>query len=1072
MGAERGVDAGKSESWSFASSVPWRSSTTTAPPSTLPGGRARAPCSRCSSCTPTRPSASTNSPKRCGATSPPPSAANALQAHVSKLRRAIGDRVSFTGAGYRFDLDGAVVDARTFEALVADGRALGAADDPAARRTCSATRSHCWRGPAFADFADAEFARGRSACGSTRLRVGAIEDRIDYELELGQGADLVGELEALVVEHPLRERLRGQLMRALYRAGRQADALRAYPGRARHARRRTRHRPRPRAAATSRPRSSPRIASLTPRVPRRSRRTPTPVPNIHPPFTPLVGRTAELAAVRAELDGARLVTLVGPGGAGKTRLAVEAAPARLAEHDDGVWMVELAGVLDPDSHHDRHRGDAAHPRRAALRRGRGVSARSGRRVPRREGHAARARQLRARRDRRRAPRRAVARAGVPDSASSRPAARDSASPGERLWPVPPLPVDDAIELFSQRAAGLRRRRRHRRGTRHACATSASGSTGSRSRSSSRRRAHARSPVGEISQAARPAVPAPHRREPHRAPPPTDAARRRRLELRPAVRRRATRLRTALGVRGRVHARRRGSRVRRRRPARRRHRRPRRPASSTSRSCKPSDGRDGALHDVADARAVRPRAARGASRSRDGSLAPRRVLRRARRPRQRRVLRHTPACVARERRARPATTSAPRSIGRSSTTGPTWRCGSRAAWAGSGGCRAAPTRAIASSSARAAARATSTRSCGPEPSCGSPIWAAWDRVALDFERLVAEAIRHCRDAGDDRLLAFASFALAEILLTHGHTDTVLAALRRRSCHQRALADDPSYVANHTYIEARLAVLARRPNGRRAPLPARDRASRRKRQPLRMHDDAEPARRSHRSARRVRGRGRRAPARARVRGRHRDDGRRDESARPPRERHDAARRLRAGRRAPSTNRSAWARELAFMSAIAFASNGIAMRHRFEGDPAAADRAGHGSARDLHARRTCPRAWRSRTRSSGSPAADLVNRDDADRFHRDGLDQALVTGNPLILALALEGLAGVAVLDGDGERAARLLGKANALRSTTASEPGGSGPVRRRPHHRRRDRARRAPTPSRRRSPRAHDRVRRAR
>ena len=65
----------------------------------------------------------------------------------------------------------------------------------------------------------------------------------------------------------------------------------------------------------------------------------------------------------------RLVTLVGPGGAGKTRLAVEAAPHQLAHHDDGVWMVELAGVVDPDQHHHRNRGDASHPGFAALRRG-------------------------------------------------------------------------------------------------------------------------------------------------------------------------------------------------------------------------------------------------------------------------------------------------------------------------------------------------------------------------------------------------------------------------------------------------------------------------------------------------------------------------------------------------------------------------------------------------------------------------------------------------------------------------------------------------------------------------------
>ena len=216
---------------------------------------------------------------------------------------------------------------------------------PRARRACSATRSHVGAGPRSPTSPTLSSPRAERV-RLDELRAGAIEDRIDYALELGQGAELVGELEALVVEHPLRERLRGQLMRALYRAGRQADALRAYqdardtlveelgidPG------------PELRDLEAA---ILAQDASLTPRVPTQGV-APRARTNIHPPLTPLVGRTAELAAVRAELEGARLVTLVGPGGAGKTRLAVEAAPSRLAEHDDGVWMVELAGVLDPD----------------------------------------------------------------------------------------------------------------------------------------------------------------------------------------------------------------------------------------------------------------------------------------------------------------------------------------------------------------------------------------------------------------------------------------------------------------------------------------------------------------------------------------------------------------------------------------------------------------------------------------------------------------------------------------------------------------------------------------------------
>ena len=124
---------------------------------------------------------------------------------------------------------------------------------------------------------------------------------------------------------------------------------------------------------------------------------------------------------------------------------------------------------------------------------------------------------------------------------------------------------------------------------------------------------------------------------------------------------------------------------------------------------------------------------------------------------------------------------------------------------------------------------------------------------------------------------------------------------------------------------------------------------------------------------------------------------------------------------------------MSAVAFASNGIAMRHRLAGDPAAAI-APATEALDIYTQAYVPAGMAQSFAILGFAAADLGNRDDADRFHRDGLEQALVTENPLILALALEGLAGVAILDGNGERAARLLGKANALRSTTASDLAG--------------------------------------
>ena len=155
-------------------------------------------------------------------------AAKTVQVYVSNLRRALGDGVVVTrGGGYALATDRCEVDVERFEALVAEGRrALGLGDGRAAGARLREALA-LWRGPPLADFAYEGFAQGAIA----RLeeeRLEALEDRIDADLVIGDQAGLVGELEGLVAEHPLRERLRGQLMLALYRCGRQVDALEAY----------------------------------------------------------------------------------------------------------------------------------------------------------------------------------------------------------------------------------------------------------------------------------------------------------------------------------------------------------------------------------------------------------------------------------------------------------------------------------------------------------------------------------------------------------------------------------------------------------------------------------------------------------------------------------------------------------------------------------------------------------------------------------------------------------------------------------------------------------------------------
>jgi DNA-binding SARP family transcriptional activator len=159
---------------------------------------------------------------------PPVTAAHALEVYVSKLRKAIdperAGRIAARSGGYALELDPEWVDARRFERLVADARAT---PDPGARAALLAEGLALWRGPPLADLTYEPFAQHEIA-RLEELRSGAIEDRIEAELVLGRAAELVPELESLIAANPFREGLRRQLMLALYRSGRQADALAAY----------------------------------------------------------------------------------------------------------------------------------------------------------------------------------------------------------------------------------------------------------------------------------------------------------------------------------------------------------------------------------------------------------------------------------------------------------------------------------------------------------------------------------------------------------------------------------------------------------------------------------------------------------------------------------------------------------------------------------------------------------------------------------------------------------------------------------------------------------------------------
>src|ERR671928_254484 len=160
--------------------------------------------------------------------SPPETARNTLQVYVSQLRKLLSPGTLETAPpGYRLVVDPETVDLLRFERLAVRGRTALAAGDAATAAQELAAALALWRGPPLADLAWEEFAQAE-VLRLEELHLATLEDRIDADLALGRHAALVAELERLVAEHPFRERLRAQLMLALYRAGRQADALAVY----------------------------------------------------------------------------------------------------------------------------------------------------------------------------------------------------------------------------------------------------------------------------------------------------------------------------------------------------------------------------------------------------------------------------------------------------------------------------------------------------------------------------------------------------------------------------------------------------------------------------------------------------------------------------------------------------------------------------------------------------------------------------------------------------------------------------------------------------------------------------
>ncbi len=273
----------------------------------------------------------------------PDNAAKALQLYVSRLRNvlAVGIRIRTDSVGYALELDDDFLDAVRFEQLLAEAKVALQEGNAKLAASMLGRGLSLWRGPAFGEFAYEDFARAEGE-RLEELRLHAVEERLDAQLRLGDHTLLLGELRELAVAHPLRERTQALLMMALYRSGRQAEALDAYSAIRGRLLDELGLEPGPPLRELQR-----RILTHDPAL-ALSDLTDTGFP-FPLPATPLLGRERELRELADLLERrqARLIVLTGAGGSGKTRLAIEAARQNAASFADGAALVELAPLRDP-----------------------------------------------------------------------------------------------------------------------------------------------------------------------------------------------------------------------------------------------------------------------------------------------------------------------------------------------------------------------------------------------------------------------------------------------------------------------------------------------------------------------------------------------------------------------------------------------------------------------------------------------------------------------------------------------------------------------------------------------------
>ncbi|MEA2143745.1 MAG: hypothetical protein QOI64_2175, partial [Solirubrobacteraceae bacterium] len=270
-----------------------------------------------------------------------PAAVKTVQVHVSRLRKALGDpeRIATTPVGYRLRVEPGELDADRFELLVEEGRRALAAGEAARATGLLRQALGLWRGPALDDLAYEPFAQVEIA-RLEEQRQAALEARMDADLAAGRHDELAGELQRLLAAHPTRERLVAQLMLALYRCGRQSEALEAYQSARRALLDEVGVQPGPELDRLQEAilHHDPSLElAVVAELPRELDAAAGPA---------LVGRDPELARLaqaweRARAGSGGLITVTGEHGAGKTRLAAELAAS---VHGPGVTVLYAAGA--------------------------------------------------------------------------------------------------------------------------------------------------------------------------------------------------------------------------------------------------------------------------------------------------------------------------------------------------------------------------------------------------------------------------------------------------------------------------------------------------------------------------------------------------------------------------------------------------------------------------------------------------------------------------------------------------------------------------------------------------------